>query len=157
MAAASLTQHASRNVVLEHEAGEEELQVKNALLPVNCAQSGLGLVLSGHARGALQVRCSAGKHRIGGSLPSGTCCVSLSHRAGEEREGRGRCLAGLQLHHVDEAQGLYTFRRANDSAAGGFSSSAFTEGEMVVLSIEGGYCAHSKADQCTPGGSTLAD
>jgi hypothetical protein len=35
---------------------------------------------------------------------------------------------------VDEQQGLYTFRRADGS---GFGGSGITEGEMVVLSMEG--------------------
>ncbi|GAB4823940.1 hypothetical protein N2152v2_010986 [Parachlorella kessleri] len=63
---------------------------------------------------------------------------------GEERERLGRCLAGLVLQHVDEQQGLYTFRRAQEG--GGFSSSgAFAEGEMVVLSVEGQHVTVARA------------
>lgn len=64
-----------------------------------------------------------------------TRLAATSPLAGEERERLGRCLAGLALAHVDEGQGLYTFRRA-----GGFEGTAFTEGEMVVLSMEGEAC-----------------
>lgn len=60
----------------------------------------------------------------------------MQYLSGCEREKLGRCLAGLALAHVEPAAGLYTFRRA-DPAAPGFGGSAFTEGEMVVLSVEG--------------------
>ena len=84
-------------------------------------------------------------------------CPSLALSAGEEREGLGRCVAGLQLctercQPAETPQGkdawLYDFAREDASATPSSSSTSsqsrrsladccLNEGDMVLLSIEG--------------------